>query len=637
MKPSVSKWIIALIAAFIVTTATSVALPNSGDSSLRVEKIDTSHFPQIKMFLGLATKKQATGFKVWENGREVKDISVSSKASKQPVDVTLLIDVSGSMKDKPLDDAKAAAKVFIERARPDDRIAIVTFSSIVTRVADFTHDKVELVKAIDELSADGETAVYDALFESLGAGQNTKERRQNFILLSDGADTASKISGEAVSELAGKSDIPVSVITLQSSEFDPRLLEEIAERSNGRLLNVLSSEALVELYDSLAAELHNRYQIVFKSRANKTNVGVKIEAVVGGQSLQTIARLENLPRRPQPVLKKTKATVVNRLGGLANPWLAIGLGFLAAFLLVIAFANLILPSKNTLSAQLKYYDQLRGRKVREDKKPVSGRAYESLIDRVRQMSARHDFTSYSQQKLEQAGLPVKPHEYIAMHLLIVVGISLSVFFLTGSLVLGLLLIALAVIVPLLAIQIMIERRKRVFGRQLPDTLDMLASSMRAGYGLQQAIVSAGDEARQPTGAEFKRVANQTQMGMPLEDSLKKMAARIGNSSFKWVVLSIAIHRETGGNLAEILDNLSASLRERESMRRQLSALTAEGRLSAIILIILPVVEGLLLAYMNPSYMSLLINTLPGVLMLTTAIVLMAFGGIWLKKITNIEY
>ncbi|MCK4267367.1 MAG: type II secretion system F family protein, partial [Actinomycetia bacterium] len=209
--------------------------------------------------------------------------------------------------------------------------------------------------------------------------------------------------------------------------------------------------------------------------------------------------------------------------------------------------------------------------------------------------------------------------------------------LTSSLFKTFLVIAATVILPMLVIQVMIGRRNKEFDEQLPETLDLLASSMRAGFGLQQAIVSAGEEAKPPMGQELKRIANQTQMGMPLESSLRKMAERIGNKSFKWVVLAIAIHQETGGNLAEILDNLAESLRQRQTVYRQIKGLTAEGRLSASILFVLPLIESLLLFYANPGYMTTLVTTVPGILMLMVAMTLMVLGGLWLRKITNIEY
>ncbi|MCK4268168.1 MAG: hypothetical protein KAX16_05005, partial [Actinomycetia bacterium] len=345
----------------------------------------------------------------------------------------------------------------------------------MTRVADFTHDKGELAQAIDGLSAEGETAVYDGLFESLNASQNQNARHQNLILLSDGADTASKISGESAVELAGKSNIPVSVITLQSSEFDPTLLAEIADRSNGRLVNILSSEALVELYDSLASELHNRYQIVFNSRAKKPKADVKVEAIVGGERLQTTTRLENLPVRPSPIKEKPKTTVVqDRLSGISNLWLAAGLGFAAAFLVVLLFADLLKPSKNTLGRQLKYYDQIKGREVSNSDKLEASKAYKSLIEVIKRLSVKYDFTNYSQAKLEQAGLPVRPNEYIAMHLLTVVSLSFATILLTSSLFKTFLVIAATVILPMLVIQVMIGRRNKEFDEQLPETLDLLA-------------------------------------------------------------------------------------------------------------------------------------------------------------------
>lgn len=597
-------------------------------SALKIQKIDTSRYPRVRLHLGLTTKEPAVAFKVWENGRRIKDLNVYSKVNKLPVVVTLLMDISGSMQGKPLEDAKAAAKIFIQRAEPADRIAVVSFSSTVNRVADFTDDKAQLNNAIDSLEAGGETAVYDALLDSLDAGQREKIEHQSVILLSDGADTASKVSGDSAAESAGSLKIPVSAIALQSSAFNPAPIENIARRSGGQLLTVASSEALLGLYDGLAAELHNRYQVVFTSLTKKAKAKVEIEAIAGGKNFKTAVTMPGRPR-----LNKVSGKPKN----VAGPWVAAGLGFLAVFLLVVALGNLLLPSQNTLSKQLTYYDQLHGRKQADDKKSVVEQANQSLIEAIKQASIRYDFAAYAQAKLEQAGLPIKPYEYMAMHLTAVIAISLLAALFTSSIFMALLFIAAGVVVPLLLVEMMIERRKALFNDQLADTLDMLASSLRAGYGLQQAIVAAGREARPPTGPELTRVSNQVQMGMPLEDALDRMATRIGSPSFRWVVLAMAIHRETGGNLAEILDNLAASLRQRETMRRQIKALTAEGRLSAIILLALPFLEGFVLFYLNPGYMSMLVTTLPGVLMLTLALTLMGVGALWLRNITQIEY
>ncbi|MDP1809280.1 MAG: type II secretion system F family protein, partial [Actinomycetota bacterium] len=375
----------------------------------------------------------------------------------------------------------------------------------------------------------------------------------------------------------------------------------------------------------------------YESLAKTGQAKVEIEADIGGQPLKTSIHLNDLPVAKKSLIPMRPVKFANRLNNLTAPWFAATLAFLAVFLLVLALVNLFQPTGNILAEQLKYYDQLRGRKIKDTDKPKMRQARDSLVELVAAVSARYDFTNYAQAKLEQAGLPVKPNEYVTLHLMIVAAVSMLAFFLTGNSFAALLLAMIAVFGPLLAVQYKIEKRKGAFAAQLADTLDLIAGSMRAGFGLQQAIAAAGREAREPTAGELVRVSNQVQMGMSLEEALTKMAERVGDASFKWVVLAITIHRETGGNLAEILNNLAYTLRDRQTLQRQVKALAAEGRLSAIILIVLPFVEGALLFLLNPGYMSALVTTIPGALMLLFGLSLLAVGAIWMRKITIIEY
>ncbi|MDP1809101.1 MAG: type II secretion system F family protein, partial [Actinomycetota bacterium] len=456
--------------------------------------------------------------------------------------------------------------------------------------------------------------------------------------LSDGGDTASKKSGAEAAELAGRLKIPVSVVTLQSTEFNPEPIADVARKSGGHVLAALSSSALEGLYDGLAAELHQGYQLTFTSREKKNEAKVDVEANIDGRRLTASTLVEGLPQIYKPVGTPAEPRPINRLERIALPWFAAGLAFVAVFLLVVSIGSYLTSGKNTLAEQLKYYDQLRGRREAGDgDKPRVGRLQEGLVNFVRATSIKYEFANYAQGKLEQAGLPVRPHEYMTMHFLGVAAISLTTVLAFGAGFFTFLLIALAVFGPLLAVEVLIERRKAIFNNQLPDTIDMIASSLRAGYGLQQAIVAAGRDAREPTSGELSKVSNQVQMGMTLEGALDKMADRIGDTAFRWVVLAIAIHRETGGNLAELLDNLAASLRQRESTRRQIKALTAEGRLSAIILIVLPFAEAALMFAFNPTYMGLLFTSLPGLGMIAAALTLMTMGALWLKSMTNVEY
>jgi tight adherence protein B len=634
--------VVLLLGLALAVPPVAATAPEAAQGSLKIKKVDKSGYPELKLDLALTTTDKDVSFSVLEDGREVQDLAVTSKTNHQPVAVTLIIDVSGSMDGKPLDDAKAAAKLFIERARPSDKIAVIAFGSTVTRVTDFTDDKQALNLAIEGLIAGGETAVYDALIEGLTAASALDLKNQSMILLSDGGDTASIQSGEAAADLSGRLKIPVSVVTLESREFNPEPIAKIAGRSGGHVLSAVSSAGLEELYDGLAAELHHGYQLAFKSRTKEAQVDIEVTANVQGRRLTASVVVGGLPStapakaidRPAKTKETGRFSIPARLQLLA----AAALAFIAAFMLVLGLGGYLISGKNTLTEQLKYYDQLRGRySDAGPQKPALERLHQSLIELVRVTSLKYGFTNYAHDKLEQSGLPVKPNEYITLHLLAVAATSVGSVLVFGPGLLGILVVGFVVVGPLVAVPMLIDKRKAAFNDQLPDTLDMIAGSLRAGFGLQQAIAAAGRDAREPTSGELIRVSNQVQMGMSLEAALDKLARRIGDTAFKWVVLAITIHRETGGNLAELFDHLSESLRQREAMRRQISALTAEGRLSAVILIVLPFAEIALLYSLNPEYMRLLFMSASGLAMVAAAIVLMAAGALWLKKRTHIEY
>ena len=164
----------------------------------------------------------------------------------------------------------------------------------------------------------------------------------------------------------------------------------------------------------------------------------------------------------------------------------------------------------------------------------------------------------------------------------------------------------------------------------------MASSLRAGHSFLQALDTIAREIAAPANVEFQRLVAEIRLGRPAEDALESLADRVGSSDFRWAVLAVNIQREVGGNLAEILDNVSDTLRERATMRRQIRVLTAEGRLSAWVLAILPFAIAIYMFAVNPDYISLLFTTQIGLFMLGTAGVLMVLGILWMRKIVDID-
>jgi tight adherence protein B len=181
-----------------------------------------------------------------------------------------------------------------------------------------------------------------------------------------------------------------------------------------------------------------------------------------------------------------------------------------------------------------------------------------------------------------------------------------------------------------------NRRRRQFSNQLPDTLQMMSGTLRAGYGLLQAVDALAREAPEPTASEFRRLVVEARLGRDVSASLDAMVARIASDDFDWVVQAIGIHREVGGDLAEVLDTVGTTIRERNQVMRHVRTLTAEGRLSAYILIGLPLLLALALRLINPEYFELLTYG-PGLVMSGVGALMLVAGAFWFRKLCRLDY
>lgn len=240
-------------------------------------------------------------------------------------------------------------------------------------------------------------------------------------------------------------------------------------------------------------------------------------------------------------------------------------------------------------------------------------------------------------RLEAAGLPLRTEEWGLLHLGSTVGLALLFLLLsegaTGATVLGL---AIGLTGPWVFLTVHQGRRENRFLGQLPDTLQLLAGSLQAGYSLPQALDTVVREGEPPMSTEFSRALIESRLGLPVEDALEGIANRMSNHDFSWVVMAIRVQREVGGNLAELLNTVSDTLRERERLRRQVRVLSSEGRLSGWILGLLPVAFAAYLTLVRPEYVRLMWTTPLGWLMLVLAIVLLTVGTFWMSRAVRVE-
>ena len=263
----------------------------------------------------------------------------------------------------------------------------------------------------------------------------------------------------------------------------------------------------------------------------------------------------------------------------------------------------------------------------------AGAAAEAAVEKVLHKGGRLAAGAVA---LERAGMSTTLPNFV-----LAVGLTTVVAAVCGGLLGGpLVALLLALAVPFgakLLLGFRAGRRQAAFADQLDDSLQLMASSLRAGHSLLRAVDSVSHEADAPTSEEFARIVNETRVGRDLNDALDEVAQRMGSDDFTWVAQAIAIHREVGGNLAEVLDAVGHTIRERNAIRRQVKALSAEGKLSAIVLMALPFGVTGFISLTNPSYIAKFTESLVGYAMLGAAAVMLLVGGLWLKKTVAITF
>jgi tight adherence protein B len=192
------------------------------------------------------------------------------------------------------------------------------------------------------------------------------------------------------------------------------------------------------------------------------------------------------------------------------------------------------------------------------------------------------------------------------------------------------------IIPPVILRYLAKRRAKKFEAALPDVLMLVATSLASGFSLLQALDSVAKDAPEPASKEFSRALAEARIGSDVSDALDHMGARMDSQNMRWTTMAIRIQREVGGNLAETLRTTAATLREREMLKRQVKTLSAEGKLSAYILIALPIGVLAFSTMTNYEYVSLLWTTLMGIVMSIAGLISMAIGVWWMSKVVKIE-
>jgi len=281
---------------------------------------------------------------------------------------------------------------------------------------------------------------------------------------------------------------------------------------------------------------------------------------------------------------------------------------------------------------------LREPKSEEKSQPLDfKRVLWQLVRIISGLFARRSLVEKIQNNLILAGIPLRGEEYLALCFLVVFLLPLLAYILTANLWLGITMGGLGFIFPRIYTNYRKEKRIQLLNGQLGDALVIMANALRAGFGFQQAMDAVRKEMPAPIASEFAWTLREMSLGFSTEEALANLNKRVGSETLDMVVTGIIIQRQVGGNLAEILDNISETIRDRARIKREIRVMTAQGRLSGWIIGLLPVVLIFIMLIISPDYLNCMLEDKRGIAVLLAGAGSELFGMLIIRRIIRIDY
>lgn len=603
-------------------------------SPVHIREVQPKGYPRMEITVSVDGPVTPNGIVVTENGRRAHVLGVETLSrSGRRFDVILALDTSNSVKGEPLTAAVAAARDFVAQLAPGIPLGLVTFSDHPRILQGISADHASSLQALDSINqTQGGTALFDSIVSAseLFAG----DAQHNVVLLTDGSDVGSRSDLDAAIQAARAKRAAIYTVGF-GGKTDPRVLQALATRTGGSFTPTVQSQ-LSAVYQALSSQLSHQYVVTYRSvSAPGSQVALTVSTSFGSDTSLILN-----PAAPPSIAPPPRAPAF--LTGTMGMTIALGLAFAALFVLfTMAFGVAARARRDRDLARKMSGSSMSDILVQQsnpegDPEGWAGWIPTPLATAGRQLAEVGGFSDAVEHRLEQAGMPVRVGEFVATSVLagVVGGVLGELVF--GSLVFALIFAVAGGAVPWAYLGFKLNKRVNDLHSQLPDVMTILASSMRAGHSFLQALDTVAKEIGDPTAPEFSRVVAEVRLGRPVEEAMNALAERVGTDEFKWAIMAVNVQRDVGGNLAEILDTVAETVRERDTVRRQVKVLSAEGRLSVKILVALPFLMTLYIAKVNPGYIRLLWTTRPGLLMLGMAVVLMTIGIFWARKVVKID-
>ncbi|MBO8169462.1 MAG: type II secretion system F family protein [Thermoanaerobacteraceae bacterium] len=270
----------------------------------------------------------------------------------------------------------------------------------------------------------------------------------------------------------------------------------------------------------------------------------------------------------------------------------------------------------------------------QNSEAVQARQKDKLKGLITVLLAKVNLSDKITKYLYQAGLPLRIEEFVALYVLLF--ITAGILFMLEQFYWAVMLVTLGVLIP--PLWVARARRKRIekFNEQLGEALVLMSNSLKAGFSFMQAMDLVGKEMPPPIGKEFSKVMKEIQLGVPTDVALKGMAKQIASDDLEMVITSVLIQRQVGGNLAEVLGNIATTIKERARIQGEIKTLTAQGKISGLIIGLLPLVLAVILTLINPEYIGVLVTDPVGPFLIAGGVVSQLLGALLIKKIVTID-
>ena len=573
----------------------------------------------------------ASSVAVQIDGKAVDSESKTVSAGDVERSTILVVDASNSMRGAKFAAATDAVTAFLASAPPDVKVGMVAFAGTVGTSLAPTEDRTSLLDAFKALELAQGTGVYDAVSEAVELAGT--EGSRSLLLLSDGADTGSNATLDEVAQAAVDNEVVIDVVSLASAA-KAEALATLAADTSGRVIPA-DPQALGQVFAEQADALANQLLVTLEvpdGVSGDADISISVDSggstysdsafVTLGESGSSVAGPES------EVVGKPLIGKKAMLGGLVALFLGLG-GILAVVIGGIGGRS---AAQRRMDAY--FGDSGSAGGSRRASGHDSGALKDSAVA-MTDMVVSADLETRILRRLAGAGSALTAAEWVLLHAAIAVGAAAVGFLMSGP-ALGALCFLLGVVLPWLYLKFKHSRRLSAFNAQLAETLGLMAGGLQAGLSLPQSVDSVVREGHEPMAGELRRALVEQRLGVDISDALEAVGERMDSEDFGWVVMAIRIQREVGGNLAEILHTVAGTLREREYLRRQVRALSAEGRLSGYILSALPPGLFVYMYFANNDYVRVLYTTPIGYVLLGAALLLLGIGGLFMSKLAKVE-